>query len=436
MELKEGYKQTEVGIIPEDWLVMPISEAFEICNNLRLPISANNRQMMQGEYPYYGPTKIQDHIDEYRVDGEYALIGEDGDHFLKWEKTPMTQYAKGKFNVNNHAHVLKGIEGLTDTKWFYNFFKHRNISQYLTRQGAGRYKLSKSSLKRILCAIPPTVDEQQNISNLLSSIDSLIHSLEQLTEKKRLIKKGAMQELLTGKRRLQGFESQKIYKKTEIGIIPQDWGIGQIGNLTVKVGSGITPTGGAKTYKSYGRPFVRSQNVGWGELYLNELAYIDEATHAKFQSTEIMESDVLLNITGASIGRSALADDRIANGNVNQHVCIIRPATEHLSPFYLNYFLLSSHGQRQIDAFQAGGNRQGLNFGQIKSILLCLPKTVEEQNAIANTLKQFDTEVLGLEKKLEKYKKIKQGMMQNLLTGKIRLTKPATTESPNDVKLF
>ena len=143
MELKPGYKHTEVGIIPEHWEVKTIGDAFDICNHLRYPISQDDRKKIPGEYPYYGPTKAQDFINEYRVEGEYALIGEDGDHFLKWRDAQMTLLVKGKFNVNNHAHLVKGVNNLTS--WFFYYFQHRDITSYLTRQGAGRYKLNKST---------------------------------------------------------------------------------------------------------------------------------------------------------------------------------------------------------------------------------------------------------------------------------------------------
>ena len=107
-------------IIPSDWEVKPVGKAFEIFNNLRLPISEEERKKVQGEFPYYGPTRIQDYINEYRLDGTYALIGEDGDHFLKGKELPMTLLISGKFNVNNHAHIIQGKDNLTE--WFFYFF--------------------------------------------------------------------------------------------------------------------------------------------------------------------------------------------------------------------------------------------------------------------------------------------------------------------------
>lgn len=211
------------------------------------------------------------------------------------------------------------------------------------------------------------------------------------------------------------------YKQTEVGVIPNDWDVVCLGEYTTKVGSGITPTGGEKVYKDAGRPFLRSQNVGWGHLILEEVAFIDEDTHKSFNATELALHDILLNITGASIGRSAIADERIVSGNVNQHVCIIRTKQNFLLPRFLNFTLLSNLGQKQIESFQAGGNRQGLNFGQIRSFQIALPPTIAEQTAIATVLSDTDELIQSLEKLIAKKRLIKQGTMQELLTGKRRL---------------
>lgn len=236
-----------------------------------------------------------------------------------------------------------------------------------------------------------------------------------------------MQQLLTGKTRLPGFAKSSGYKNTEVGVIPEDWGLCQLDNLTIRIGSGITPTGGERVYSLSGRPFIRSQNVGWGHLILDDLAHITDEIHYTFPSSEIEEGDVLLNITGASIGRTTLADIRIKGGNVNQHVCEIRTDQNKLNPKYLTYFLLSNNGQRQIDSYQAGGNRQGLNYNQIGSFYIAVPPR-PEQTAIATVLSDMDDEIAALEHRLGKGQQIKQGMMQQLLTGKVRLVTPQEAE--------
>jgi type I restriction enzyme S subunit len=213
-------------------------------------------------------------------------------------------------------------------------------------------------------------------------------------------------------------EIKQGYKRTEIGVIPEDWQIRTLERLTIKIGSGITPTGGEKVYKDEGRPFVRSQNIGWGNLLLEDIRFIDDEIHNTFISTEIKLKDVFLNITGASIGRSSVADNRLVGGNVNQHVCIIRTKGELLDPYFLNYFLLSKNGQKQVDSFQSGGNRQGLNFGQISTFQIPLPLNLIEQTAIATALSDADALIASLEKLIAKKRNIKQGAMQELLKPK------------------
>ena len=204
----------------------------------------------------------------------------------------------------------------------------------------------------------------------------------------------------------------------------EEWKRCIIGELTTKVGSGMTPRGGKAVYKSEGHPFVRSQNVGLGHLILDDITYIDEDTHQRQKSTELQLDDVLLNITGASIGRSALVNQQIVGGNVNQHVCIIR-ANKKLIPSFLCYFLLSQYGQKQIESFQAGGNRQGLNFEQIRSIKIGLP-SIEEQKKIADLLLLIEQRITTQNKIIKK--------LQSLIKG-IVVTHYSTTPHTIKVKI-
>ena len=155
--------------------------------------------------------------------------------------------------------------------------------------------------------------------------------------------------------------------------------------------------------------------MGLGHLILDDIAYIDEDTHQRQKNTELQLDDVLLNITGASIGRSALVNQQIVGGNVNQHVCIIR-ANKKLIPSFLCNFLLSQYGQKQIESFQAGGNRQGLNFEQIKSIKIGLP-SVEEQKKIADLLLLIEQRITTQNKIIEDLKKLKSAIIDKLYSS-------------------
>ena len=256
--------------------------------------------------------------------------------------------------------------------------------------------------------MPIVGNEQQKIADCLSSLDELITAEIQKLDALKTHKKGLMQQLFPRKGEI--VPRLRLPEFREAG----GWEERELGVLTTKVGSGITPAGGDKNYKTEGRPFVRSQNVGWGKLILDDVAFIDERTHQTFDSTEIKISDVLLNITGASIGRSAVADSHIAGGNVNQHVCIIRTKRDELNPTLLNQFLISERGQKQIDSFQAGGNRQGLNFAQIRSFEIPLPPTENEQHRIADFLSSLDDLITAHSQKIDALKTHKRGLMQQL----------------------
>jgi type I restriction enzyme S subunit len=427
LELKPGYKRTEVGVIPEDWEVKQIQQ---VCGFI-VP-GRNKPRIFDGDIPWITTPDLIDggivlesrsllrvSIDEAKAVGSKVVpkgsvlmscVGELG----------IVALAGCDIVINQQLHAFLPSAAVRGV-FLAQIIKTRKIYIDSVATKTALPYLNKDNCNSIPIPIPPLA-EQEAIARTLSDADALIESIEQLIVKKRHIKQGAMQELLMGKRRLTGFdEARRIYKRTEIGTIPGDWRQSTIGAVTIKIGSGITPKGGSNNYKPHGRPFVRSQNIGWGNLRLADLAYIDDQTHDSFSATELKPCDVLLNITGASIGRSALVDARLAGGNVNQHVCIIRADPDHAVPSFINYFLLSSAGQRQIESYQAGGNREGLNFGQIRSINLPLPPTKAEQGAIAGTLRAMESEIVALEAKLSKARQIKQGMMHNLLTGKIRL---------------
>lgn len=275
-------------------------------------------------------------------------------------------------------------------------------------QGTKVYAISPSRLGNVEISYPIEKAEQQKIADCLTSLDEVIAAQGRKVEALKTHKRGLMQQLFPREG-----ETRPRLRFPEFRNAPE-WKSRGLGPMTRKVGSGITPLGGDKNYKTSGRPFLRSQNIGWGQLLLDDIAFIDEETHATFASTEIAESDILLNITGASIGRSAIADLRVVGGNVNQHVCIIRVKQDELNPVLLNQFLISERGQKQIDSFQAGGNRQGLNFEQIRSFEIPLPPTEEEQQRIADCLSSLDTQITAESEKLVAFKAHKRGLMQQL----------------------
>lgn len=209
----------------------------------------------------------------------------------------------------------------------------------------------------------------------------------------------------------------------------EEYNTHKLGSKAEKIGSGITPKGGSAAYSNEGIPFIRSQNVNYGRLILDD-THITESQHRKMIGSRVLANDVLLNITGASIGRSCVVPSTISEANVNQHVCIIRSDKSSLSSDYLNYWLQSKYGQKEIYKGIAGGGREGLNFSSIRTFKISIPKNLEEQLSVTSLLKSLDQKINLLTKKKEALETYKKGLMQKIFSQELRFKREDGTDYP------
>jgi len=385
---------------------MPLKQFATLQRGYDLP----HGRRKPGSVPVVTSSGIGDSHSEAKVAGPGVVTG-------RYGTIGKVFYIKEAFWPLNTTLYVKDFHG-NDPLFVANLLRTIDFHSHSGKSGVPG--VNRNDLHELIVLRPPLA-AQRAIGSAIADVDAILDALDQLIAKKCDITIGATQQLLSGACRLPQFgRGGESFQRSDLGMIPGDWEVARLGDRTLKVGSGLTPTGGSRVYKQHGRPFVRSQNVGWGQLLMDDIAYLDDDTHARFHETEIRDRDVLLNITGASIGRSTVADARITGGNVNQHVCIIRPKVTELDPIYLNQYLISGPGQRQIDSFQAGGNREGLNFGQIKSFRIPLP-TLKEQIAIGDVITDMRSEIAALQQRRDKTLLLKQGMLQELLTGRTRL---------------
>lgn len=191
---------------------------------------------------------------------------------------------------------------------------------------------------------------------------------------------------------------------------PKGWEVMKLGELTTKVGSGSTPRGGSKIYQNHGITFIRSQNVLMNRLELVDVAYISDEIHEGMKNTWVEENDVLLNITGASIGRVCVYN-KSETANVNQHVCILRPDQEEIAPYYLSHLISSRNYQNRILSQQTGGTRQAFNMTQIKNFDIPLPpmNVQIKYNGLLTTVKN---EIQNLEMDLKKSQELFSSLLQ------------------------
>ncbi|MGQ1911694.1 restriction endonuclease subunit S [Marinifilum sp. RC60d5] len=222
-------------------------------------------------------------------------------------------------------------------------------------------------------------------------------------------------------------QSQHLVPKLRFKEFDDLWNVELLGNIVSKVGSGSTPSGGVQVYQTSGIPFIRSQNVYDNKLVLDE-THISEKIHEKMKGSSVQSNDILLNITGGSIGRSCVVPNEFDEGNVNQHVCIIRLKSNY-TPKFLQPFLASHKGQKLIFQGQTGSGREGINFQSIRLFKLNLP-SLPEQQKIASFLSAVDEKIQQLSKKKKLLEVYKKGVMQQLFSGKLRFKDENGKEYP------
>ena len=206
-----------------------------------------------------------------------------------------------------------------------------------------------------------------------------------------------------------------------IGEIPEHWEVRKLKFMTKKINSGITPQGGSTIYEDEGIPLLRSQNIHFDGLHLDNVVYINKEIHDEMKNSKIIENDVLLNITGASIGRCTIIPNKFGEGNVNQHVCIIR-CLNMLDPYFLKHFLSSEIMQNLISSSQVGASREGLTFFEISNFLTPNPPK-SEQKQISDFLDkqtaQFGDIISKSQSQVNFLQEKRQTLITSAVTGKI-----------------
>lgn len=314
-------------------------------------------------------------------------------------------------SINNEV-VPEFLHYVLHSHWFDLFV--RNVLTGSTIKHLNQEKFYKFSFEA------PDVPTQKKIVKVLESIDAIINQTRDVLQKRLNVRDGLIQTLLqNGIDEAGNIRSPEthLYKESPIGSFPVEWDVIQIGTIATKVGSGATPRGGEAVYINDGVLFIRSQDVTHDGLVLSDVAHIPISIHNRMKRSHVMRNDVLLNITGASIGRSCVYDLE-EEANVNQHVCIIRLEKDFDSAYLLHRWLFS-YGQRQIRVLMTGSNREGLNFDQIKKIYFPLIRDEAEVKRISAVLHSADEEIKREQSVLKKYLSIKQGLVHDLLSNEI-----------------
>ena len=414
-----GYKRTDVGMIPQDWRVSTIGAEFRIqlgkmldaANNTGVPKPyIGNRSVQWGRIDLDGiatvPMSMSD-LQRFRLLRGDLLVCEGGEigRAAIWnDLIPECYYQKAIHRLRPvktyNVYLMMCLLQL----WTSNGY----LSNYVTQTSIAH--LPKDKLEIVPLPVPPDA-EQHAIAEALSDVDGLLGALEELIVKKRAIKQAAMQQLLTGKTRLPGFSGKWETKR-----------LGEIGDIS-----------GAGVDKKVSTNEVPVRLVNYLDVYHKTFLYSKDLTHEVTAKSDqvrrcmIEKGDIFFTPTSEvpnDIGCSAVAMEDIPDGVYSYHVVRLKLKTDWDVYFRAYAFNTKDFFDQASTQCEGSGTRYVITLPKFRAMIVFFPPSVEEQSAIATVLSDMDAEIAALERRRDKTRTIKQGMMQQLLTGQVRLVKP------------
>jgi type I restriction enzyme S subunit len=395
--IPEGYKQTKVGVIPDDWDIDTIDNVLSITTGGR----NTQDKIKDGLYPFYVRSQKVERINSYSFDGEGVLTAGDGVGTGK-----VFHYINGKCDIHQRVYLMCDFSKKLHGYYFYIFFKNNFYNKVMSMTA----KSSVDSVRRemiadMFIALPP-LEEQIAISKALFEMDTLIASIEKLIAKIQAIKTATMQQLLTGKKRLPPFDKYqegpnkgqtKGTQQTELGEIPEDWNFDIIDNV-LSITTGGRNTQDKITEGKY--PFyVRSQTIE----RINSYSYDGEGVLT----------------AGDGVGTGKIFHYINGKCDIHQRVYLMYDFSKRLHGYYF-YIYFKNNFYDKVMSMTAKSSVDSVRREMIADMPIVLP-SIDEQKVISTVLSDMENELDTLNKRLVKTLQIKQGMMQELLTGKTRL---------------
>ena len=394
-DIPKGYKQTEVGVIPEDW---EVSSLDEVCSMKSGEGITAARIDIYSTYPCYGGNGIRGYTSRFTHDGDYALIGRQG--ALCGNVVGLS----GKFFASEHAVVVTPRAG-TDIRFLTYILGKMRLNRY--SESSAQPGLSVSKVLMLPVATPAAETEQRAIAAALSDADALLEGLDRLIAKKRDIKQAAMQQLLTGQTRLKGFEGKWEVKRLE-----------ELGSTY----GGLT----GKTKADFG--VGTGRYVTFMNIMTNVVIDCGSVEHVQVSPSEfqnrVSAGDLLFNgssETPEEVAMCSFMASDVPNLFLNSFCFGFRHRDEQQADgLFLAYYIRANPGRELMKSLAQGSTRYNLSKGALMEAAIRLPRK-DEQTAIAAVLSDMDAEIEALEQRRAKTADLKQAMMQELLTGRTRL---------------
>ena len=393
-----GYKDSPLGIIPQEWEVKRLGE---VCNSIS---SGNNKERNDnGDYPVYGSTGLIGYSNVYIYDTSQILVARVGAH------AGYVYCVNGYYDVSDNTLILN-LKSIYHFDFAYNQLLHYNLNRYIF--GSGQPLVTAGQLKSLRIPLPPLA-EQEKIAEILSTWDKAIEKQTQLIQKLELRKKGLMQQLLTGKKRLPGFTGE--WKKVKLGDVTTF--------LSCNTFSREQMNNVCGNWKNvhYGDILVKYSSIVDISRDKDSIPYVNDTIEYS-PKDYVASGDIVMADTAEDemVGRACeftnVGEEKIISG---LHTILIRPIIL-FAPMFLGYYLNSREYHKQILSIMQGIKVYSITKEALKNTTIKYPD-LQEQTAIANILSSCDEEIRLAQGKLATIKEQKKGLMQVLLTGKRRV---------------
>lgn len=406
MELKKGYKKTDIGVIPEDWEVLNVGDLSFFTSGIGLRISELSLNQIDNMVPVYGGNGIAGYTQKPLINKPTIVVGRVGQKCGEVYKT------KGPAWITDNALYPYKIHRVLDIEFLFTVLQFRGLNEFKNRNDLPL--VTQSILHAVRIAWPHEITEQRAIAKALSDVDALLESLDRLIDKKRNIKQATMQQLLTGKKRLPGFEG--------------DWETKTFGEL-FNFSGGYSAS--RDQLSSHGYCYLH-----YGDIHCSTKTFVDvkndylsipklEVSLKRISPKSFLENGNVVFVDASEDDAGTSKHIVIVNEDNDPfisglHTIVAKCKTTKLNNTFKRYCFQTDDIKKQFLFYAAGTKVTGISKSNIPNLKLSFP-SIDEQIAIATILADMDAEIAALEKRQKKTNALKQAMMQELLTGKTRL---------------
>ena len=422
--MKEGYKETQIGMVPKDWDVVILEHHADIRGRIGW------KGLKQSEYVENGPSLIAnkhikngkidwescDHITVERYNESIEIGLELGDVVFSKDgalgNPALITELPNKATINSTMMLVRPHLKL-DPSFLYQILCSSLFSRLVKEKVSGSSipHIFQRDMKSFLLPLPHPF-EQSEIASILSTVDEKIDSINQRIEKTQKLKQGLMQQLLT-----RGIGHTK-FKDSPLGEIPESWEVVKLGDYQDLMTNGFVGTATEYYVDTGGVIYIQGYNVKENKFRYTGIKYISNDFHKKHKKSHLKEGDLLTVQTG-HIGTTVVVPEELEGANCHALI-ITRVKRAFFTPEYISFFLNSGKGKERIKIIEVGSTLAHINVGDFMKFLVPKP-SLEEQQWISGILSKVENKMDILQEKKTEYEQLKKGLMQQLLTGKIRV---------------